>query len=202
MPGGGPPGFAEGMGVAGDVCRSRVRPHPPSLLRAMPSMPSPQRSCPQWVLRRACRLSPAQLAVGCALPCGVGLLLGLGFALAGYPWIVVFALIELAAVAFAYCRHAQHVGDQEVLTLEPGGLRVQQRCGAEVRELVLQPQWLRVQRQPGGTGLIELRAGHQCVQVGCHLPAAERVRFERELTASLRALASPPAAHTFAAGGL
>lgn len=158
----------------------------------MPS-PLPSTACTRWVLRRACRLSPSQLALGCALPCAASLLLALGFALAGYAWMAVFALAELAAVAFAYCRHARHVGDREVLTLEPGGLRIEQRIGAQVHEQVLPARWLRVRRQPGG-GLIELQAGRQCVQVGCHLPPTERDRFERELNASLRALASSPAA--------
>jgi uncharacterized membrane protein len=150
-------------------------------------MSAPDEVRARWVLRRACRLSPAQLALGCALPGVAALVLGLVFAVLGYPWMAAFALAEIVVLALAFVQHARHVGDCEVITLEPGRLRVQWTDGALLREQVLPRDWLRIEQQADPGGLIELHSGPCTVCVGRHLPAAERARLRRELRTSLQA---------------
>ena len=118
----------------------------------MPSASAPawpiSRAAPEpprrWELGRNCCLRPAQLLAGCALPCVLGLLFGLGFAAVGSPWPLAFALLQTAAMALAFVLHARHVGDRAVLTLQDGWLEVAKRRGSRQSVTNLPLAWLRM----------------------------------------------------------
>lgn len=135
-------------------------------------------------------LGPRELAAGCAVPF-VFSLAGAGWIwLQGFPLVIVFALLESAAVAAAFVAYARHATDCETLRLAGGRLQVELRCGGALHCSNLAVACLNVQRD-AAEGLIELRAPGQCLRIGRHLRPQARQALERELRAALRASALP-----------
>jgi uncharacterized membrane protein len=141
-----------------------------------------------WVLRAPCALGPRELAVGCLLPCVFGMAAALAFALAGFPLVVVFVLVEMLAVGAAFVAYARHAADQDTLTLKAGALEVEQRCGAQVQHARFDPAWVRVQRGDEAPARIRLSSGGKTVQVGRRLAPGACAQVERELRAALRTM--------------
>lgn len=143
----------------------------------------------QWVLKRNCALSPAQLgaAVG-----GVGLVsvvVAIVCACFGAWPVIPFAGLEVAALLVAFVVHARHAGDYERIVVSPQGVVVESVEAERVVRRSLRPEWVRVEyRQEdlkGGRQLIRLVSGRQELAVGRFVPADRRELLARELRASL-----------------
>lgn len=129
--------------------------------------PEPQR---RWELSRHCRLRLDQLLAGCALPCVLGLLAGLGFAAWGYPGPLAFAVLQAAGVALAFIAHARRRGARAVLTLRDGWLEVVKRRGSRQSVTRFPLACLHMQAEPEG---LHFECGASNVRVhGYATPAA------------------------------
>ncbi|WP_269633030.1 DUF2244 domain-containing protein [Pelomonas sp. BJYL3] len=143
----------------------------------MPSAPAPawptSRAAPEplrrWELGRNGSLRPLQLLAGCALPCALGLVAGLGFAAYGSPWPLVFALLQTLAMALAFALHARHGADRAVLTLRHGWLEVAKRRGSRLSVVNLPLACLRMQVDARG---LRLECGSSRVRIQGYATAA------------------------------
>lgn len=148
----------------------------------------------QWLFKRNCSISPADLASVYAALCGVS------FAVAGYcyfkgaTFVLGFASLELLAVGLALLVYARHAGDRETLTLVEGALQVEQCIGSRVERVEFHAEWLRVEPAAGQGSLVELSGRGRSIRVGRFLRPELRALLAREIRQALRhALARSPA---------
>ena len=141
----------------------------------------PGDSALRWDLKRNCSLTPAQSAGALLLLGAVCAGVATAFAVAGYAWVTVFSLLELAALAAAWLFHASHACDRDSLTLRQGRLVVEERCGTAFRRTEFDAAWVRVECDPMRGGLVELSQRGQRVAVGRHAPPQLRSRTAMEL---------------------
>jgi uncharacterized membrane protein len=139
----------------------------------------------QWLLRRNCALSPAQLALGFSAIGLVTILIAVVFAAQGAWLVVPFAGLELLALAIAFVVHARHAGDYERIVLQGGSVLVERVHGGALARLECPAPWLRVQYGGSRRELIRLVAAGKEVAVGRYVPDGERTRLARELRASV-----------------
>jgi uncharacterized membrane protein len=141
----------------------------------------------QWVLRRNCSLTPAQLGGFYLSMCAVSLIIATGFALNGAPVVLWFAGIELVLLAVALLVYARHAADADTVTLTGQMLTVEQSCGNACTTTQFRTAWLSVEPLHGDGSLIELAGQGQTVHIGRFLRPEARAEFSRELRAALRA---------------
>jgi uncharacterized membrane protein len=141
----------------------------------------------QWVLRRNCSLTPAQLGGFYLSMCMVSLIIATGFALNGAPVVLWFAGIELLVLAVALLVYARHAADADTVTLTGQVLTVEQSCGSVCTATQFRTPWLSVEPLHGDGSLIELAGQGQTVHIGRFLRPEARAEFSRELRAALRA---------------
>lgn len=160
--------------VTGAAMPSRSGSAPPASLASGASTESFQR----WELGRRGSLQPQQLLVGCALPCGLGLLPGLGFAILGCPWPLVFALLQCIAMAVAFLVQVRHGADRAVLTLRGGWLEVVKRRGSRLSVRNLPLVCLRMRADARG---LRLECGASILRIQGYASPAACARVLREL---------------------
>lgn len=150
----------------------------------------------QWVLRRNCSITPAQMLgvfVSVAL---VSAVIAVAFAMLGAPAVLAFAGLELAAVALAMLVHARHVGDRDVVTLVGGRLRIDQIRGTKCTRTEFGASWVTVTSRPGDGSVVELSGEGRSVRIGRHARAPDLARFVQDLRHALRAApVDAPSAH-------
>ncbi|MFM8768655.1 MAG: DUF2244 domain-containing protein [Rubrivivax sp.] len=148
----------------------------------------------QWVLRRNCSLTPAQLAGFYASMCVVSLGIASGFALYGAPVVLWFAGIELVLLALALLVYARHATDADTVTLSGQDLTVEQSFGAARTSARFRAPWVSVEPSHGDGSLIELSGQGQVARIGRFLRPEARADLARELRSALRhSLQSAPA---------
>lgn len=140
----------------------------------------------QWVLRRNCSISPAQLLAAYLLLCFVSLVIATAFFIQGAKPVLVFAGVELLALGVAMLIYARHAGDRETLTLAGRRLHVVQVDGNRRREARFRAEWLAVEPSAGQGSLVELSGDGQRLRVGRFLRPELRAAFAQELRRSLR----------------
>lgn len=141
----------------------------------------------QWVLKRNCSITPAQLFGTYLALCAVSLTIALGFTWYGASPVLAFAGIELLLVGAALLLYARHAADQECITLSGGTLLVEHHRGQQVERTRLRAAWVRVEPRHGEGSLVELSADGQQSFVGRYLRAELRTPLAQELRAALRA---------------
>jgi len=148
----------------------------------------------QWVLRRNCSLTPAQLGGFYLSVCAVSLVIALGFAWQGAPVVLWFAGIELMLLAVALLVYARHAADADTVTLSGQVLTVEQSFGSVRTSARFRTPWLSVEPSQGDGSLIELSGQGQVAHIGRFLRPEARADFARELRSALRhSLQSAPA---------
>lgn len=136
----------------------------------------------RWQLRRNCVLTPLQLLWAFALA-GVAALAVAGFFWAmGARLVLPFAVLETAALGWAFLWYARHATDRETLVLDARRLVVECEQGGIVARHELPRPWLRV---GDAGGLVELRAGAACIRVGRYARPEHRCQLVRELRLAL-----------------
>ena len=148
----------------------------------------------QWLFKRNCSITPAQLAGVYAALCLVSFSVAGAFYFHGATFVLGFAGVELLALGAALLLYARHAGDRETLTLVAGSLRVEQCIGARVERLEFHAEWLRVEPAGGQGSLVELSGRGQRVRIGRFLRPELRSLLARELRAALRHALSRPTA--------
>ena len=109
------------------------------------------------------------------------------FLVAGYfvvhgAWLVmVFAVLEMTAVAIAFVYFGRHATDRELIALGDDGLVVQLVQAEKVSRYRMNPQLTRVELPELRHGLIRLEADGDRVEIGRYLTDKKRWEFAHEL---------------------
>jgi len=148
----------------------------------------------QWVLKRNCSITPAQLFGTYLALCVVSLSIALGFTWHGASPVLAFAGIELLLVGAALLIYARHAADQERITLADGSLSVEHVRGQQTALTEFRAAWVRVEPRHGQGSLVELSGDGRQSFVGRYLRPDLRTHLAHELRAALRASTAVPAA--------
>jgi uncharacterized membrane protein len=141
----------------------------------------------QWLLKRNCCLSPAQLLRFYASLCVVSLGIAVFFWFMGATMVMPFAWLELAAVGAALLVYARHAGDGEKIVLGNGRLVVELETAGRTRRAEFNSKWVQVGSVPGDGALIRLFEQGRSVAVGRHVRPELRPALAREIRLALRA---------------
>lgn len=142
----------------------------------------------EWLLRRNCSLTPAQLFGVYLSLCTVSLVIALGFAWQGASPVLAFAGIELVLVGIALLIYARHAADHERITLAGDRLAVRHQRGGHVDERLFRAAWVRVEPLSSDRSLIELTGDGQSSRVGRYLRPELRQPLAQELRSALRVI--------------
>lgn len=141
----------------------------------------------EWTLKRNCSISPRQLAWFYASLCLVSLLLSGFFTLQGAWYVLVFSLLEMSAVGFAFLYYARHACDREHIVLHQDCLMVELIESDRSRQFRFDARLLRVAPPGSQHGLVRLEAAGTRLEVGRFLTQFRRREFALELRHALLA---------------
>jgi len=144
----------------------------------------------QWLLKRNCSVTPAQLGWMYVSLCVVSMGIAIFFWMQGARMVMPFAWLELLAVGAAFVVYARHARDGEKIVLQGGQLVVELENGGRMRRAEFNRQWVRIEPKSGDGSLIEVSGQGQSVRVGRHLRPELRPALAREIRFALRA--GPP----------
>lgn len=141
----------------------------------------------QWLLKRNCSVTPAQLGWMYVSLCVVSMGIAIFFWMQGARMVMPFAWLELLAVGAAFVVYARHARDGEKIVLQGGQLVVELENGGRMRRAEFNRQWVRIEPKSGDGSLIEVSGQGQSVRVGRHLRPELRPALAREIRFALRA---------------
>ncbi len=144
----------------------------------------------EWLLKRNCSLSPAQLALwfGCLAFLSLGI--SLVFAAIGAWMVVPFAIIEVTVLGVAFFVFGRHAADYERIVAGPGKILVETSLGARLDRIEQQAPWFRVEYSGKPRDLIQVVGPGQTLPVGRFVPSSIRSRLAMELRRAFAATAS------------
>lgn len=149
----------------------------------------------EWTLKRNCSMSPRQFAALIASLAIVSVGVASVFAYSGAWWILVFSLVEVAALVAAFVVYARHAGDYERIVVTPDALIIEFNSGTKVVRQQAHPAFARVEypypaEAAGGDSLIGLALAGKAVEVGRFVPLLKREGLAQEIRAHLLAARS------------
>jgi hypothetical protein len=109
-----------------------------------------------WMLKRHCSVTPAQLGWAYGLLCVVSLGIGAAFWLSGAPFVLGFAWIELIAVGLAFLAYARHASDGELISLRGSRLVIETELAGRRERAEFNRDWHAVNDLPGGPAVNQL----------------------------------------------
>lgn len=139
----------------------------------------------EWILKKNCSISPQQLAKAYLALCGASLVVASYFTLQGAWLVMVFALLEMTAVAVAFLYFGRHATDRECIALNDEGLIVELVQAEKTQQFRMDPYRTRVALPALRHGLIGLEGSGSRVEVGRFLTERKRREFARELNQEL-----------------
>ncbi|MBM3338288.1 MAG: DUF2244 domain-containing protein [Betaproteobacteria bacterium] len=139
----------------------------------------------EWVLKKNCSISPRQLAKAYLAICCASLMVASYFTWQGAWLIMVFAVLEMAAVATAFLYFGRHATDRECIALNEAELVVELVRAEKISQFRLDPWRTRVAMPSLRHGLIGLEGNAGRVEVGRFLTERKRREFARELNQEL-----------------
>ncbi len=142
----------------------------------------------EWILKQNCSISPRQLAKAYAGLCAASFIVATYFTLHGAWLVLVFAVLEMTAVAAAFLYFGRHATDREHIALSDAGLIVDLVRAEQTRRFRMDPRDTHVEMPGFKHSLIGLEANGARVEVGRFLTDRKRHEFARELIAELRAV--------------
>lgn len=145
----------------------------------------------EWDLRRNCAIAPRQLGFFFAILCATSLAVAVGFALQGAWYVLLFAVMEMSAVAIAFLIYARHATDREHIAMLDDYLLVELIQAQQVRQFKLDLRSIRLAVQETKRGLIGLEALGIRVEVGQFLTEWKRREFVRELRQEIQRKSLP-----------
>lgn len=145
----------------------------------------------EWHLKRNCSLAPRQLVLAYAVICAMSIAVAMMCIILHGAWqILLFTLLELAAVAFAFLSYARHATDCEHIALMENCLLVELDLAGDTVQTRLDPRWTRIAVPGTGRDLVDLEARGVRVQVGRFTTEEGRRRLAMELRLALGAPAA------------
>ncbi len=139
----------------------------------------------EWILKKNCSITPRQLLKAYAALCGASFLVALYFLLHGAWVVMVFAVLEMTAVAAAFLYAGRHATDSERIVLSEAELTVELVWAESVRQYRMNPWHTRIVMPVMKHGLIGLEAHGDRVEVGRFLTERKRQAFAKELRQEL-----------------
>lgn len=139
----------------------------------------------EWILKKNCSISPRQLAKAYAALCVASFLVASYFVMQGAWLVMVFAILEMSAVAAAFLYFGRHATDREHIALSDAGLTVELVQAEKVLQHRMDPHRTRVTLPVLRHGLIGLEANGDRVEVGRFLTERKRKEFAQELSREL-----------------
>ena len=140
----------------------------------------------QWLLRRNCSMTPAQLIAFYLSLSAWSLAIAGAFWWRGATLVMPFAGIEILAVGAALLVYARHAGDRERVILTPGRLSVECTVGRRTSQVDFVPAWVRVEPAHGDRSLIELSGEGKRIAIGRFVRPELRRALADELRSALR----------------
>ena len=140
----------------------------------------------QWLLKRNCSVTPAQLLGLFVSLSVVSLSIATFFWFQGATLVMPFAWAELMAVGAAFTVYARHARDGEKISLQGGQLVVELETAGRLQRAEFNRDWVRVEPKDGDGSLIEVSGQGRSVQVGRHVRPELRPALAREIRFALR----------------
>lgn len=140
----------------------------------------------QWLLKRNCSVSPAQLAWWYVSLCVVSLGIASFFWWQGATLVMPFAWLELLVVGVAFSVYARHAADGERIVLQGEQLLVELENAGRLERAAFNRQWVRVEPRGGDGSLIEVSGQGRSVKVGRHVRPELRPALARDIRQALR----------------
>lgn len=140
----------------------------------------------EWILKRNCSVTPAQLGYLYASLCILSMGVSGVFWSQGATLVLPFALLELVAVGAAFLVYARHATDNERIKLLEGSLVVEWETAGRSARCEFAREWVRVEPRPEAGQMIEVRGGGRAVQVGRFVRSDLRPLLAREIRLALR----------------
>jgi len=162
----------------------------------LPAQGSHGHEAVQWLLKRHCSVTPAQLGWFYVSLCVVSMAVAGFFWLQGVTMVMPFAGAELLAVGVAFLVFARHVGDGEKIVLEGRRLVVELETAGRLQRAEFNREWVRIEPRDGDGSLIEVSGQGRSVRVGRHVRPELRPALAREIRLALRVC--PPGLESFA----
>ncbi len=139
----------------------------------------------EWILKKNCSISPRQLAQAYMALCVASFLVATYFVMHGAWLVMVFAMLEMTAVAAAFIYFGRHATDRECISLSDAGLLVELVQAERSLSYRLDPRRTRVAIPEPRQRLIRLEANGERVEVGRYLTERKRQEFAQELNREL-----------------
>ena len=140
----------------------------------------------QWLLKRNCSVTPAQLVGLYVSLCVVSLGIATFFWIQGATLVMPFAWAELLAVGSAFVLYARHARDGEKIVLQGGQLVVELESAGRTQREAFSREWVRVEPKSGDGSLIEVSGQGRSIRVGRHLRPELRPALAREIRFAVR----------------
>lgn len=140
----------------------------------------------QWLLKRNCSVTPAQLAWLYVSLCVVSLGIAGFFWVQGATMVMPFAWLEMVVVGAAFRVYARHATDGERIVLQGGQLVVELESAGRLERAEFNREWVRVEPKNGDGSLIEVSGQGRSVRVGRHVRPELRPALAREIRHALR----------------
>lgn len=162
------------------------QPPPPSYRFATSLADSGPEGGVQWLLKRNCSVTPAQLMTLFVSLCVVSLGIATFFWFQGATLVMPFAWAELLAVGTAFLVYARHARDGEKISLQGARLVVELETAGRLERAEFNREWVRVEPISGDGSLIAVSGQGRSVNVGRHLRPELRPALAREIRRALR----------------
>jgi len=141
----------------------------------------------RWSLRKNCALTPKRLGACLVWLSVPGLIAGLGFFVAGAPFILAFLVVQFATLACCFMRYAEHAADREEVAVSADCVEVHLFYGTSEVHGCLDRTKASVTLL-GQQNLIAIAGPGLSVRVGSCLPRHVRPVFFLALRDALRNL--------------
>lgn len=139
----------------------------------------------EWTLKKNCSISPRQLAQAYMALCVASFLVATYFVMHGAWVVMVFAMLEMTAVAAAFLYFGRHATDRECISLSDAELLIELVQAERSLSFRLDPRRTRVAMPEPRQRLIRLEANGERVDVGRYLTERKRQEFAQELNREL-----------------
>jgi uncharacterized membrane protein len=135
----------------------------------------------EWMLKRNCSIAPHQLGQVFAILCAVSLTVAFIFTLRGAWYILVFSVLELSAVGFAFLIYSRQATDREYIALVEDCLLVEFVHAGKTSRFRLDLHKIRIEPAGSRRKLVRLESSGIRVDVGRYLTEWKRREFALEL---------------------
>jgi uncharacterized membrane protein len=139
----------------------------------------------RWEMRRNCALTPKQLfKFYIALVC-LSLIVATGFFLAGVWVVLIFTVIEVAAVTIGFLIYCRHALDHEMIEINDKRVLVKKFIGQKETLYQLNAEWVRIEPPVAGSKIFILRQTDLRVELGQFIRHEEQLSLIKQIRTHL-----------------